>query len=107
MTAYEKTFAEIARLKQGMRVLDLGCGIGGPARTIAGTVGCNIVGITNSAWHVERGTVLTEQSGMEKLVTFVHGDFCVRTSRNSVAKQLMDGQTANTKSETPVPGRVL
>ncbi|KAK4150268.1 S-adenosyl-L-methionine-dependent methyltransferase [Chaetomidium leptoderma] len=75
MTAYEKTFAELARLKKDMRALDLGCGIGGPARTIASTVGCEIVGITNSAWHVERGNALTKKAGLDHLVTLVHGDF--------------------------------
>ncbi|KAK4144911.1 S-adenosyl-L-methionine-dependent methyltransferase [Dichotomopilus funicola] len=75
MTAYEKTFAEIARLEKGMRVLDLGCGIGGPARTIASTIECEIVGITNNAWHVERGTALNKEAGLDKLVSLVHGDF--------------------------------
>ncbi|KAK4044438.1 S-adenosyl-L-methionine-dependent methyltransferase [Parachaetomium inaequale] len=75
MTAYEKTFAGLARLEKGMRVLDLGRGIGGPARTIASAVGCNILGITNSAWHVERGTALTKEAGLDKLVSLVHGDF--------------------------------
>lgn len=79
MTAYEKTYAELARLKKGMRVLDLGCGIGGPARTIASTVGCTIVGITNNAWHIERGTALTKKAGLGHLVTLVQGDFLVRT----------------------------
>jgi hypothetical protein len=83
MTAYEKTYAKMARLKKGMRVLDLGCGIGGPARTIASTVGCKVVGITNSEWHVERGTALTKKAGLEDMVEFVHGDFlvCTVTSR--------------------------
>jgi 2-polyprenyl-3-methyl-5-hydroxy-6-metoxy-1,4-benzoquinol methylase len=85
MTAYEKTFAELARLEKGMRVLDLGCGIGGPARTIAAAVGCNIVGITNSAWHVERGTALTKEAGLDKLVSLVHGDFLVRTLHNLIS----------------------
>ncbi|KAK3310710.1 S-adenosyl-L-methionine-dependent methyltransferase [Chaetomium strumarium] len=75
MTAYEKLFAELAGLKKGMRVLDLGCGIGGPARTIASTVGCQIVGITNNAWHVERGTALTRQAGLDGMVSLVQGDF--------------------------------
>ncbi|KAJ4296157.1 Delta(24)-sterol C-methyltransferase [Collariella sp. IMI 366227] len=75
MIQYEKTFAEIARLDKGMLVLDLGCGIGGPARTIASAVGCNIVGITNSAWHVERGTALTQNAGLSHLISFVQGDF--------------------------------
>ena len=84
MTAYEKTFAGLARLEKGMRVLDLGCGIGGPARTIASAVGCTIVGITNSAWHVERGTALTKESGLENLVSLVHGDFLVSLSHNLI-----------------------
>jgi len=77
MTAYEKTFAKIARLKEGMTVLDLGCGIGGPARTIASTIGCSIVGITNNAWHVERGTALNKQAELDHMVTLVEGDFLV------------------------------
>ncbi|KAL2193778.1 S-adenosyl-L-methionine-dependent methyltransferase [Corynascus similis CBS 632.67] len=75
MTAYEKTFAGLARLEKDMRILDLGCGIGGPARTIASTIGCKIVGITNNAWHVERGTVLTREAGLDSLVTLLQGDF--------------------------------
>jgi hypothetical protein len=58
-------------------VLDLGCGIGGPARTIASTYNCKVVGITNSAWHVERGTALTKKAGLDHLVSFVKGDFVV------------------------------
>ncbi|KAM7213988.1 S-adenosyl-L-methionine-dependent methyltransferase [Rhypophila decipiens] len=75
MVEYEVEFAHIARLRRHMRVLDLGCGIGGPARTIARKVGCQIVGITNSAWHVERGRSLTAELGLDNLITFVHGDF--------------------------------
>lgn len=77
MTAYEKEFARIAGLQKGMTVLDLGCGIGGPARTFARTVGCRIVGITNNAWHIERGEALTREAGLEKLVSFVKGDYMV------------------------------
>lgn len=61
-----------------MRVLDLGCGVGGPARTIAREIGCTIVGITNSAWHVARGTALTKEAGLDHLITLVHGDFQAR-----------------------------
>ncbi|VBB74096.1 Putative SAM-dependent methyltransferases [Podospora comata] len=75
MTAYEHEFARIARLKPGMKVLDLGCGIGGPARTITKAIGCKIIGITNNAWHVERGTQLSKQAGLEGKVTIVQGNF--------------------------------
>jgi cyclopropane fatty-acyl-phospholipid synthase-like methyltransferase len=77
MTAYEKLLAGEARLEKGMRVLDLGCGRGGPARTIASLVGCNIVGITNSEWHAARGTTLNKKAGLDHLITAVHGDYLV------------------------------
>ncbi|KAK4132716.1 S-adenosyl-L-methionine-dependent methyltransferase [Trichocladium antarcticum] len=67
--AYEREYGHIARLRKGMRVLDLGCGVGGPARTIAREIGCTIVGITNSAWHVARGTALTKEAGLDHLIT--------------------------------------
>ncbi|KAK3687185.1 S-adenosyl-L-methionine-dependent methyltransferase [Podospora appendiculata] len=75
MTAYEKEFARITGLKKGMRVLDMGCGVGGPARSFAQLVGVEVVGITNSKWHVERGQALTKEAGLEGQVTFVQGDY--------------------------------
>ncbi|KAL2176052.1 S-adenosyl-L-methionine-dependent methyltransferase [Thermothelomyces heterothallicus CBS 202.75] len=68
MAAYEKTFSGLARLKKDMRVLDLGCGMGGPARTIASTIGCRI------------------ETGLEHLITFIEGDFLTSPSmrHNSV-----------------------
>jgi len=77
MTVYEREFARIAGLKRGMRVLDLGCGVGGPARSIARLVGCEVVGVSNTPWHVERGEALTREEGLEGLVGFVEGDYMV------------------------------
>jgi len=112
MTAYEKTFAEIARLKEGMTVLDLGCGIGGPARTIASTIGCSIVGITNNAWHVERGTALNKQAELDHMVTLVEGDFLVYTYMHSYTHPFLSQPHKQETdplgvSETALPRRVL
>ena len=38
-------------LKPGMRVLDVGCGIGGPAREIAQFSDVHIVGINNNEFQ--------------------------------------------------------
>jgi cyclopropane fatty-acyl-phospholipid synthase-like methyltransferase len=38
--------AEVAKLDLSTRVLDLGCGIGGPARYLAATFGCKVTGST-------------------------------------------------------------
>ena len=37
--------AEAAGIKSSTRVLDLGCGIGGPARYLAATFGCPVTGV--------------------------------------------------------------
>ncbi|KAK0617791.1 S-adenosyl-L-methionine-dependent methyltransferase [Bombardia bombarda] len=75
MTAYEREFARMAGLKKGMRVLDMGCGVGGPARTLARSIGCEIVGVANNAWLVERGEALTKEQGLDGLMSFVNSDF--------------------------------
>lgn len=79
MTKYEHDFAQIAGLKKGMKVLDLGCGIGAPARNLARHIGCEIIGIANNAWLVERGQALTKQAKLDHLVSHVLGDFMVRS----------------------------
>lgn len=89
MTAYEKDFARIAGLERGMKVLDLGCGIGGPARTYAKLVGCHIVGITNNGWHIERGRALTREAGLENLVSFVQGDYNVCIPRFPLSESVL------------------
>jgi SAM-dependent methyltransferase len=40
-----KDLAELAALKSGTRVLDVGSGLGGPARFLAVTYGCDVTGV--------------------------------------------------------------
>jgi len=62
-------------IKPGMRVLDIGCGVGGPAREIARFADCNIVGLNNNAYQVSKARKYTKQAGLEGQVEFVVGDF--------------------------------
>ena len=62
-------------IKPKMRVLDVGCGVGGPAREIARFTDADIVGLNNNAFQVARATKYTKKAGVEKQVTFVKGDF--------------------------------
>ena len=62
-------------LKPGMRVLDVGCGIGGPARAIARFSGCNIVGLNNNEYQIERARKQTKAAFLDDQVSFVRGDF--------------------------------
>ncbi|KIM25131.1 hypothetical protein M408DRAFT_331417 [Serendipita vermifera MAFF 305830] len=62
-------------LKKGMRVLDVGCGIGGPAREIARFADVTIVGVNNNEFQINRARRYTAKAGLSDQVTFVKGDF--------------------------------
>ena len=75
LARYEHRIAHTLGLGPGTQAIDLGCGIGGPAREIARFSGASIVGLTDNPHHVERAQRLTEEEGLEHLLTFRHGDF--------------------------------
>ncbi|KAI6806371.1 hypothetical protein KC332_g13840 [Hortaea werneckii] len=75
MHDYDTMFAGLVGIKEGMKVLDVGCGVGGPARTIASEKGCFVTGVTRNEWHIERGRVLTKEAGLEGQVVHVQADF--------------------------------
>jgi sterol 24-C-methyltransferase len=64
-------------IRDGMNVLDVGCGVGGPAREIAKFTGANIVGLNNNDYQIERGTRYAAQQGLSKQISFAKGDFMV------------------------------
>lgn len=54
-------FTKNLKTKKGERplVLDVGCGIGGPAREISSFCGVDVVGLNNNAYQVERAKTIT------------------------------------------------
>jgi sarcosine/dimethylglycine N-methyltransferase len=65
--------AELARLAgitADESVLDIGSGVGGPARFLAATCGCRVTGIDLSDAFVEAARYLTERTGQGDLVSF-------------------------------------
>ena len=62
-------------LRPGMRVLDVGCGVGGPAREIARFTDARIIGLNNNDFQIGRARKYTKKAGLENTVTFVKGDF--------------------------------
>jgi len=64
----------LAELKQGMTVLDLGSGIGGPARTMAAEFGCRVTGIDLVDEYLRTAEMLTGMVGLGDRVTFKKGD---------------------------------
>ena len=58
----------------GDRVLDVGSGLGGPARLIAAQRGCDVTGIDLTPEFVEVAERLTERTGLSDRVRFVCAD---------------------------------
>lgn len=65
----------LARLgvRPGQAVLDLGCGLGGPARFAAKSTGVSVTGIDLTAEYVETARALTEMAGLSDRVTILQG----------------------------------
>lgn len=62
--------ASLVRLEPGMAVLDIGCGIGGPARYFANAFGCRVTGIDLTEEFVNVAAMLTERCGLDDRVDF-------------------------------------
>jgi ubiquinone/menaquinone biosynthesis C-methylase UbiE len=70
--ATEDLAAQLA-LTPGMRLLDLGSGIGGPARHLAAAYGCHVTGIDLSDEYVAVAESLSLRMGMGDRVAFRQG----------------------------------
>ncbi|HET6909736.1 MAG TPA: methyltransferase domain-containing protein [Mycobacteriales bacterium] len=62
------------RLAPGMTVLDVGSGLGGPARQVAATTGCNVLGIDIAPAYVQAARALTDAAGLADRVRFLCTD---------------------------------
>lgn len=72
---HEHVLALALGLSKGMRVLDLGCGVGGPMRAIARLTGARIDGINTNEGQLARLARHTEKEGLSALCRGVYGDF--------------------------------
>jgi SAM-dependent methyltransferase len=61
-------------LAPGMRVLDVGSGIGGPARYAAATYGCEVVGIDLTEEFCQAAALLADRVGLSKRVEYRPGN---------------------------------
>jgi ubiquinone/menaquinone biosynthesis C-methylase UbiE len=62
--------AKLAGITADMSVLDVGSGLGGPARFLAATCGCRVTGVDLSESLVDAARYLTERTGQSEQVSF-------------------------------------
>ena len=62
--------AKLAGITADMSVLDIGSGVGGPARFLAASYGCRVTGVDLSEPFVDAARYLTERTGQSERVSF-------------------------------------
>jgi len=72
---YESWIAAHARISKGMKVMDAGSGVGGPAIHISLTTEAEVVGINTNTFQIERAKKRVESVNLQDRVTFVESDF--------------------------------
>ena len=66
--------ARLAEIAGGTRVLDVGGGLGGPARTLAAERGCHVTVLDLTEEYCRVGEELTARTGLGQRVVFRHGN---------------------------------
>lgn len=61
-------------MRPGMKVLDVGCGVGGPMRNMAMFTGSSIEGITINEYQVKIGNKYNESSGLAHICRSIQGN---------------------------------
>ena len=75
LAGHQRFLGEAMGLEPGMRVLDIGCGVGGPQRALAESFGCSIVGLNISDYQLGKCAAYNEKAGLDDLCSLVQGDF--------------------------------
>jgi len=65
---------ELLDINSDSRVLDAGCGLGGPSRHVAETYRCGVDGVDLTPSYVEVARLLAERSGLGDRVHYLTGD---------------------------------
>jgi len=66
--------AELAGVRGGERVLDVGSGVGGPSRYLAQAFGCRVTGIDLTPEFVAVATMLAQRTGLADRVSYQQGN---------------------------------
>ncbi|TMW97642.1 hypothetical protein EJD97_005208 [Solanum chilense] len=72
---HEEMAVNLLNVEPRARVLDVGCGVGGPMRAIAAHSGANVVGITINEYQVERARAHNKKAGLDSMCEVVCGNF--------------------------------
>ncbi|XP_058098343.1 24-methylenesterol C-methyltransferase 2-like [Magnolia sinica] len=72
---HEEMAVDLLSVKPEHRILDVGCGVGGPMRAIAAHSRAHVVGITINEYQVNRAKIHNKKAGLDSLCDVVCGNF--------------------------------
>lgn len=72
---FEDELAKTLNARPGMKILDIGCGVGGPALEFARFSGAHVTGVNLCDYQLKKAREHLEKSGLHDLVDFVKGDY--------------------------------
>ena len=74
-TRHQRLMISKLDLREGMTVVDVGCGIGGPMRRVVRDAGVMVVGINNNEMQLHTARSLNAEAEIEHMVDYVACDF--------------------------------
>lgn len=69
-----RALGRMAQLNDEMEILDIGSGLGGPARTLAQAFGCHVTGVDLADEYVEAANELSRRVGLARKTVFQRAD---------------------------------
>ncbi|WP_177236819.1 SAM-dependent methyltransferase [Spirosoma endophyticum] len=76
-----KKVAQLGQIKEGQRLIDLGCGVGGPAVYLAKNYNCEVSGISLSLMQIEQARHLARKENLN-FIDFRVQDYCNTDFKN-------------------------
>ena len=74
-TRHQRQMIAKLELREGMTVIDVGCGIGGPMRRVAVEGGVQVLGVNTSEVQLNRAKLLDAEAGLGHKVSYLSCDF--------------------------------
>ena len=72
---HQRLMIQKLQLRDGMRIVDVGCGVGGPMRRVARESGARVVCINNNAQQLEKARSRNVEEGLDHLAEYVECSF--------------------------------
>ena len=74
-TRHQRLMIAKLELREGMRVVDIGCGIGGPMRRVVRDAGVRVVGVNSNEIQMDKAKSLNAEAGLGHMVDYLACSF--------------------------------